>query len=108
MCTVASAPAAFRVRVWYLMSRGRRPRGGDRCYPPGTLCSGDGGREGVTAAGGRSCCLSSILPILSIERELQEAQTSTAQQVVSLERMLYTRAGGREDCNRLMARPQPP
>jgi hypothetical protein len=26
---------------------------------PGTLCRGDGGREGVTAAGGRSCCLSS-------------------------------------------------
>src|SRR6266404_729910 len=25
----------------------------------GTLCRGDGGREGVTAAGGRSCCLSS-------------------------------------------------
>jgi hypothetical protein len=24
-----------------------------------TLCRGDGGREGVTAAGGRSCCLSS-------------------------------------------------
>ncbi len=46
--------------------------------------------------------------VQSIERELQEAQTSTAQQVVSLERMLYTRAGGREDCNRLMARPQPP
>ena len=31
MCTVASAPAAFRVRVWHLMSRGRGPRGGDRC-----------------------------------------------------------------------------
>ena len=28
---VASAPAAFRVRVWHLMSRGRGPRGGDRC-----------------------------------------------------------------------------
>ena len=25
----------------------------------GPLCRGDGGREGVTAAGGRSCCLSS-------------------------------------------------
>src|SRR6266566_4162683 len=25
----------------------------------GLLCRGDGGREGVTAAGGRSCCLSS-------------------------------------------------
>jgi len=36
MCTVAAAsgaPAAFRVRVWHLinMSRGRGPRGGDRC-----------------------------------------------------------------------------
>jgi hypothetical protein len=31
MCTVASAPVAFRVRVWHLMSRGRGPRGGDRC-----------------------------------------------------------------------------
>jgi hypothetical protein len=39
MCTVASAPAAFRVRVWHVMSRGR-------------------GREGVTAAGRPSCCLS--------------------------------------------------
>ncbi len=27
----------------------------------GTLCRGDGGREGVTAAGGRSCCLSSCM-----------------------------------------------
>ena len=32
MCTVASAPAAFRVRVWEVMSRGRRPRG--RCPSP--------------------------------------------------------------------------
>jgi len=31
MCTVASAPAAFRVRVWHLMSREQWPRGGDRC-----------------------------------------------------------------------------
>jgi hypothetical protein len=31
MCTVASAPAAFRVRVWAVMSRGRGPRG---CPPP--------------------------------------------------------------------------
>jgi hypothetical protein len=30
MCTVASAPGAFRVRVWHLVSRGRGPRGGDR------------------------------------------------------------------------------
>jgi hypothetical protein len=30
--SVASAPAAFRVRVWAVMSRGRRPRGG--CPPP--------------------------------------------------------------------------
>ncbi len=29
---VASAPAAFRVRVWEVMSRGRGPRGG--CPPP--------------------------------------------------------------------------
>jgi len=29
---VASAPAAFRVRVWEVMSRGRRPRG--RCPSP--------------------------------------------------------------------------
>jgi hypothetical protein len=28
---VASAPAAFRIRVWHLMSRGQGPRGGDRC-----------------------------------------------------------------------------
>jgi hypothetical protein len=32
MCTVASAPAALRVRVWEVMSRGRGPRG--RCPPP--------------------------------------------------------------------------
>jgi hypothetical protein len=38
---VASAPAAFRVRVWHLMSGGYEPKGG------------------VAAAGGRSCCLSS-------------------------------------------------
>jgi hypothetical protein len=30
MCTVASAPAAFRVRVWHLMSRGRGHEGGAR------------------------------------------------------------------------------
>jgi len=29
---VASAPGAFRVRVWEVMSRGRGPRGG--CLPP--------------------------------------------------------------------------
>jgi site-specific recombinase XerC len=38
---VAAAPAAFRVRVWQLTSWGYEPKGG------------------VTAAGGRSCCLSS-------------------------------------------------
>jgi len=32
MCIVASAPAAFRVRVWAVMSRGRGPRVG--CPPP--------------------------------------------------------------------------
>ena len=41
MCTVASAPAAFRVRVWAVMSRGCGPRVGcpppesvDAAYPP--------------------------------------------------------------------------
>jgi hypothetical protein len=38
---VASAPAAFRTRVWQVMSGGYESRGG------------------VTAAGRRSCCLSS-------------------------------------------------
>jgi hypothetical protein len=28
---VAAAPGAAGVRVWHLMSRGRGPRGGDRC-----------------------------------------------------------------------------
>jgi hypothetical protein len=31
-CAVASAPVAFRVRVWEVMSRGRGPRG--KCPPP--------------------------------------------------------------------------
>ena len=34
MCAVPSAPAAFRVRVWEVMSRGRGPRGG-RAVPEG-------------------------------------------------------------------------
>jgi Dehydratase family len=45
---VPSAPGAASVRVWQVMSRGRDPS------------TGTGPKPGAPAAGGRSCCLSSI------------------------------------------------